>query len=54
VLTAQGPAPRVDRIGIQDTWGESAGNDFMLTKHGLSAELVAQRVRDVLSTRVPS
>jgi transketolase len=54
VLTAQGPAPRIDRIGIQDTWGESAGNDFMLTKHGLSAELVAQRVRDVLSARVPA
>lgn len=43
LLTSAGPAPRVERIGVQDTWGESAGNDFMLTKHGLSPELVAER-----------
>jgi len=54
VLTSQGPAPRIERIGIADTWGESAGNDFMLTKHGLSAELVGQRVADVLRSRVLS
>ena len=44
VLTSAGAAPRVERIGVQDTWGESAGNDYMLTKHGLSAELIAERV----------
>lgn len=54
VLTAAGPAPRVERIGIADVWGESAGNDFMLTKHGLSSELVARRVREVLGSRVPA
>ena len=54
VLTAAGPAPRVERLGVSDTWGESAGNDFMLTKHGLSAELVAERVSAVLGSRVPA
>ena len=52
VLTAAGPAPRIERLGVKDTWGESAGNDFMLTKHGLSAELVASRVSEILSSRV--
>lgn len=52
VLTAKGPAPRVERLGIKDIWGESAGNDFMLTKHGLSADLVSQHVLDVLGARV--
>jgi transketolase len=44
VLTAKGAAPRIERIGLDDTWGESAGNDFLLHKHGLSAEQVAERV----------
>jgi transketolase len=48
LVTSAGAAPRVERIGVQDTWGESAGNDYMLTKHGLSAELVAQRVARVM------
>ena len=48
LVTSAGAAPRVERIGVQDTWGESAGNDYMLTKHGLSPELVAQRVARVL------
>ena len=54
VLTAHGPSPRIERIGIDDVWGESAGNDFMLTKHGLSPELISQRVQSALATRVPS
>ena len=54
VLTATGPSPRIERIGIDDTWGESAGNDFMLNKHGLSPELVAERVLSVLGAPVPS
>jgi len=52
VLTAKGAAPRIERIGINDTWGESAGNDFMLTKHGLAPELISQRVLEVLGSRV--
>jgi transketolase len=51
LVTSAGAAPRVERIGVQDTWGESAGNDYMLTKHGLSAELVAQRVAQVSPVR---
>ena len=35
---------RVVRIGIADTWGESAPNAFLLERHGLSAERVAERV----------
>lgn len=49
VLTAAGVAPRIERIGIQDTWGESAGNDYLLTKHGLGSEQVAARVSSALS-----
>jgi transketolase len=32
------------RIGIADTWGESASNDFLLDRHGLSPERIAERV----------
>jgi transketolase len=51
LVTSAGAAPRVERIGVQDVWGESASNDYMLTKHGLSPELVAERVTRVLPVR---
>jgi transketolase len=35
---------RLVRIGVQDTWGESAPNAFLLDRHGLSPERVAERV----------
>jgi transketolase len=35
---------RLVRIGIEDTWGESAPNAFLLDRHGLSPERVAERV----------
>jgi len=35
---------RLVRIGIADTWGESAPNAFLLDRHGLSAERVAERI----------
>ncbi len=35
---------RLVRIGMDDCWGESAPNEFLLEKHGLSASRVAQRV----------
>jgi transketolase len=35
---------RLVRIGISDTWGESAPNDFLLERHGLSPERVAERI----------
>ena len=36
VLTSAGASPRIVRIGLDDVWGESADNDFLLDKHGLS------------------
>ena len=50
-LTAAGPSPRIVRIGVDDTWGESAGNDFMLDKHGLSPEAIASTVARAMPTR---
>jgi transketolase len=35
---------RLVRIGIEDTWGESASNAFLLERHGLSPERVAERI----------
>ncbi len=43
---------RLVRIGIRDTWGESAPNAFLLDRHGLSAERVAERVAAELQERV--
>jgi transketolase len=40
---------RLVRIGIRDTWGESAPNDFLLDRHGLSARRVAERVSSELA-----
>jgi transketolase len=40
---------RLVRIGIADTWGESAPNAFLLDRHGLSPERVAERTRSELS-----
>ena len=45
VLTSVGRQPRIERIGLQDTWGESAGNDFLLDKYGLSPARIAERVQ---------
>jgi transketolase len=53
VLTAAGPAPRIERIGVNDTWGESASDDFLLNKHDLSPEKVTARVRSLLDLHVP-
>jgi transketolase len=43
ILAAREPR-RLVRIGIEDSWGESAPNDFLLDKHGLSPARVAERV----------
>ncbi len=46
---------RLVRIGIEDTWGESAPNAFLLERHALSAERVAERIGDELGrSRDPS
>jgi transketolase len=52
VLTAVGTNSRIERIGVSDTWGESADNDFLLNKHGLSPEKVTARVRAMLGSRI--
>ncbi len=49
VLTSAGASPRIDRIGLDDVWGESAGNDFLLEKHGLSTARIVDQVTDRLS-----
>lgn len=48
ILTAHEPR-RLVRIGLEDCWGESAPNEFLLDKHGLSAPRVAERVARELS-----
>jgi len=47
IVTAHVPR-RVERIGIEDMWGESAPNAWLLDRHGLTPERVAERVRRVL------
>jgi len=42
---------RVVRIGIEDRWGESAPNDYLLDHFGLSAVRVSERVADYLRNR---
>ena len=54
-LSSAGVGARVVRFGLDDVWGESAGDDFLLEKHGLSAVRVAERtiallVREPAST----
>jgi transketolase len=44
ILAGADPRP-VIRVGIEDTWIESAPNAFLLDKHGLTPERVAARVR---------
>ena len=48
VLTTAGASPRIERIGLDDVWGESADNDFLLEKHGLSPARIAERVSSLL------
>ena len=45
---------RLVRIGIADTWGESAPNAFLLDRHGLSPERVAERVASESSRKGPA
>ncbi len=47
VLSARSPRCVV-RIGIQDEFGESAPNSYLLERHGLSAAKVAGRVAELL------
>jgi transketolase len=44
IVTSRTPR-RVERIGIDDTWGESAPNTWLLERHGLTPPRIADRVR---------
>ena len=44
---------RVDRIGLQDHYTESATDDELLDMYCLSAERVAQRVQKLMASDVP-
>jgi transketolase len=51
-LTAGSEEPaRVARIGLADRWSESAPNDFLLDKYGLSPAKVAQQIKASLKSR---
>ena len=50
IVTADAPRP-VIRIGIEDTWGESAPNAWLMDHHGLTPERVAERVRRIWDPR---
>jgi transketolase len=39
------------RVGLRDTFGESAPNDALLEKYGLTAMHVAQAARELLGVR---
>jgi len=48
IVTRTNPR-RVEAVGIDDTWGESAPNAWLLDRFGLTAEKVADRVRIALA-----
>ncbi len=49
LLAGVGSGVVLHRIGLADKWSESAPNDFLLDKYGLSAERVAETVRGLVS-----
>lgn len=54
VLTAHASGARLERIGLEDGWSESAPNDFLLEKYGLSPRVVAERIRAFLDIPLPA
>ncbi|HET7727937.1 MAG TPA: transketolase C-terminal domain-containing protein [Candidatus Limnocylindrales bacterium] len=50
IVTSAVPRP-VERIGIADTWGESAPSAWLLDQHGLTPERIVARTRDALARR---
>jgi transketolase len=49
-LADAGVTATVHRIALSDGWSESAPNDFLLEKYGLSAERVAAQIRAAVPT----
>lgn len=53
-ITASSSRPtRVIRIGLADGWSESAPNDFLLDKYGLSPARVADQIKSALVPAPP-
>jgi transketolase len=50
-LAESGAGICLTRIGINDEWGESAPNDYLLRRHGLDSESIVQQVLSGLSSR---
>lgn len=50
LVAAAGTRWTVSRVGLPDAWSESAPNDFLLDKYGLSPQRVAERVEQALQT----
>jgi transketolase len=50
-LGSAGIGARIVRFGLDDVWGESADNEFLLDKHGLSATRIAERVTGLVPAR---
>lgn len=48
-VTSAGRPVRVTRVGLADTWSESAPNDFLLDRYGLSPRRVAERLEAVVA-----
>ena len=51
ILSEHAPR-RVVRLGIEDRWGESAPNDFLLDAFGLSPARLSERVRELVHPAV--
>jgi transketolase len=47
IISQEAPR-RIVRLGIEDRWGESAPNDFLLDRFGLSSSRVRERVESIL------
>ena len=50
VVAERTASVRVRRIGLADSWSESAPNDFLLDRYGLSSERVTEQVSALLAT----
>jgi transketolase len=51
VTAASAARAAVARIGLADHWAESAPNDFLLDKYGLSPVRVAEQIKEILAKR---
>jgi transketolase len=47
ILATHGDPRPLVRIGIEDAWGASAPNDWLLERHGLTPQAIAERVRRI-------